>query len=59
MVEREEINGKIFIEQTSYYIYNSEEDRKKDEWEFTTSNKKEFEKEKKRQIIFESLNKLK
>jgi len=27
MIKEETINGKVFIEQTTYFIYNSEEDR--------------------------------
>lgn len=49
MIEREEINGLIFIAQTKYMIYRSEEDLQKDgnHAVLTTSDKAKYEANKK------------
>ena len=40
MSKAETINGAVFLEQTTYYIYRSEEDRLNDKPMLTTSCKK-------------------
>jgi len=48
MIKRKEIKGNIFIAQTTYYIYRSEDDLQNDKLPFLiTSNKKVFESYKK------------
>jgi len=44
MIKREEINGKIFIAQTTYYIYDSEEHLQNDHAFLRTSDRKLFNK---------------
>lgn len=38
MIIEEEVNGMIFVEQRTYYIYSSKEDQKEDKWLVSTSN---------------------
>jgi len=42
MIKDEKINDMVFLEQTTYYIYRTEEDRKNDLPFLTTSNKETF-----------------
>ena len=44
MINRKEINGNIFIEQTTYYIYESQKHLDNDHAFLRTSNKKVFNK---------------
>lgn len=46
-IKREEINGRIFIAQTTYYIYDSEGHLTADHAFLRTSNKKVFDRYKK------------
>jgi len=43
MIKKEIINGEVFIEQTTYYIYKNEKDMKKDKPLVVTGDKKIFE----------------
>lgn len=52
-IKKTEINGRIFIKQTTYYIYDSKKDLMSDIPILTTSNKSVFEKHK--QIYLNSL----
>lgn len=52
MIKETKIGTKIFIEQTTYYMYDSEYARSNDRPSITTSDKKVFDKEKKRQKDF-------
>jgi hypothetical protein len=47
MITREEINGLIFIAQTTYYIYKSEEDLQKGKATVVCSEEQIFEQNKK------------
>jgi len=47
MIHEEEINGKIFIAQTTYYIYESEQHLQDDHAFLRTSDKKLFNNHKK------------
>ena len=47
MIKKETINGTVYLEQTTYYIYGSEEDWKKDLPAITMSSRKEFNRRKK------------
>jgi len=49
MVKQEIINGKIFITQTTYYIYSSEPDLQNDHAYLITSDKAFFLRHKKRE----------
>ena len=42
MIQDEQINGMVFLQQTTYYIYRNEEDRKNDRAFLCTSSKKTF-----------------
>lgn len=42
MIKETKIGDEIFLEQTTYYIYRNEGDRKKGHAAFTTSDKKKF-----------------
>lgn len=42
MIKEKIINGKVFLEQTTYYVYNNEEDRKKIKHMIMTSDKSQF-----------------
>ena len=42
MIISEEINGVVFVEQRTFYIYMSDEDRKNGKHSFVTSDEKEF-----------------
>lgn len=46
MIKKEIINGKVFLAQTTYYVYRNEEDYKKDKRFVITSDEKEFERRK-------------
>lgn len=46
MILEEKINGVIFVEQRTFYIYNSEEDRKNGKYSLVTSNEVLFEEQK-------------
>lgn len=46
MIINEEINGVLFIEQRTFYIYMSEEDRQNGKYSFVTSDEKVFLKQK-------------
>jgi hypothetical protein len=48
MIKEEKIKELIFLTQTTYYIYNSEEDQKNDKPSIITSDKKTFDNYKKR-----------
>lgn len=54
MLIEETIGEKVFVEQTTYYCYKSEEDRLNDKSYFTTSNKKQFDEHK--EAIRKSVN---
>ena len=43
MIKKEIINGVVFIEQTSFHIYRSDEANKKNDAFLITSNRDEFE----------------
>jgi len=42
MILEENINGLVFVEQRTFYIYKSEEDRKKGNYSFVTSDESLF-----------------
>ena len=42
MILEENINGLFFVEQRTFYIYNSEEDRKIGKYSFATSDESLF-----------------
>lgn len=44
MIKTENIKGNVFLEQRTFYIYASEEDRKKGKYIYCSSNEEEFEK---------------
>lgn len=48
MIKTDKVKGNVFVEQTTYYLYASEEDRANDKHVFCGSDKKEFEAIKKR-----------
>ena len=54
MIIEENINGKIFVEQRTYYVYNSKEDRENDNFSILLSDEQKFLELKK---SFEILNK--
>lgn len=43
MITEEKINGMVFVAQTTYYVYKSDEDRREDKYTFVTSNPVAFE----------------
>ena len=43
MTTKEIINGKIFIAQTTFYCYNSEDDYSNNKWSLSTSSEMAFE----------------
>jgi len=44
MILKKKKNGKVFVEQRTYYIYDNEEDYENDKWSVSTSSKEKFEK---------------
>ena len=51
MIEREDINGMIFIAQTTFFVYKNDEDLKADKPALLTSSQTEFNYIKNHQII--------
>jgi len=49
MLQKEKINGKVFLVQKTYYIYGSEEAQEKDEPSLITSDKRVFDYHKKKE----------